>query len=244
MVDANNTAQDRDRPNGPETQEKAGPSDIQPPPIPDAPEETAIELREDSGDVEELEAEPEELPPDASSDMTSQESAQVISQLQEGNRKLHDKLLRARADFENFKKRHEREKADQIQAARKVIFRELLDIMDNFERALDSAEDESNPFVVGVKMIYRQFRDFMSQNDVQEINALGEEFNPHLHEAMAQQATAEVPENTVIEIFQKGYQYRNRLLRPAQVKVAIRLDNGNDVDSDKSATVEQSAEEN
>jgi len=179
---------------------------------------------EEREDVTETAIEPvdTETGEQAEEDLSEVETGQIIEQLQEGNRQLYNQLMRARADFENFKRRSRRDKELQITAARADLFRELLDVLDNFDRAMEAVDDPQSSFAVGVKLIHKQFLDCFSQHQIKEIPAMGLPFDPHLHEAMATMESDDHEENTVIEVFQKGYTMKDELLRPSKVKVATR----------------------
>lgn len=143
-----------------------------------------------------------------------------LERLKNENRELNARVLRVHADLENFRKRAAREKQESIKYANKQIFLNILDVLDNFERALSSAEDPKDNFVVGVAMIHKQLIDTMTQNGVEEIDAKGKAFDPYLHEAFAKEETDEFEDNTVMDVFQKGFLFHGSLLRPAKVKVA------------------------
>jgi len=151
----------------------------------------------------------------------------MIENLREGNQKLkaefdqaQEELLRSRADYENLKRRSQRERFEEIKRAKKAVFLQFLQILDNFERALQTSNKDRDTFVQGIEMIHKQFIDTLSQEHVYEIQAKGTPFNPHMHEAMTQIPTVDVPENTVVEVFQKGYSFNGELLRPSQVAVS------------------------
>ena len=148
----------------------------------------------------------------------------VVAALRTENENLRNQVLRARADFENARRRTDREKQDAIRFANKRIFFQLLGVMDNFERAIGASQDPEDPFTVGVLMIQKQLEDVLTQNGVQEVPALNRPFDPYLHEAFAKETSSEHPENTVIEVFQKGYKFNDQLLRPATVKVSTSPD--------------------
>jgi molecular chaperone GrpE len=134
---------------------------------------------------------------------------------------LKTRLLRSHADMENFKRRFERDKQDSIKFANKNIFLQLLDVLDNFDRAFSAAPDPKDNFVIGVNMIYKQLGEVLTQNGVEEINAMGRLFDPYLDEALAKEVSTEHPESTVLEVFQRGFRFHGSLLRPAKVKVAV-----------------------
>ncbi len=133
---------------------------------------------------------------------------------------LQDQYLRLYAEFDNFSKRTAKEKRETYGDATAKCVEQLLPVIDNFERAIDApCTDEQ--FKNGMVMIFTQFKGFMEKLGVKEIEALGAEFNPNIHQAIKQsEATEEFPENTVCEVFQKGYQIGDRLIRPAMVAVA------------------------
>ncbi len=134
---------------------------------------------------------------------------------------LRDRELRKLAEFENFKKRTEREKSEYFRFALGDFFRDLLPVLDNFERALghapSAADDE---YRQGIELIYRQFSDALKKRGLTEVPTAGT-FDPNVHEAVAREETAGVEPNTIVAVLQKGYFLNDRLLRPAFVKVAI-----------------------
>ena len=136
---------------------------------------------------------------------------------------LYDQLLRRQAEFENYRKRVERERTDAHHKARADVLVELLPVLDNFERALASLQGSGGDAASlrhGVELIHRQFKDALTKFGLQPVEALGQTFDPHLHEAVTIEATDEHKENTVIEEFERGYKLGDKLLRPAKVKVA------------------------
>lgn len=136
---------------------------------------------------------------------------------------LYDQLLRRQAEFENYRKRTERDRADAYQRARADVLMEMLPVIDNFERALSSLERTGNAdegIKHGVELIHRQFKDTLTKLGLQPIEAIGQTFDPNLHEAVTIVPTDEHEENTVVEEFERGYRLGDKLLRPAKVKVA------------------------
>ena len=175
---------------------------------------------------------PEAIQPEAVEAETPQ---MEIERLGEEAKSWQDRFMRARADFENFKRRAAREKQESVKYANKSILMRLLDVLDNFERALDAATDPQDSFVIGVNMIYRQLSDVLGQSGVEELDAEGKSFDPYYHEAFAQEPSDEHPENTVTEVFQKGYKFGGQLLRPAKVKVSTGpgLEEGDELQDDE-----------
>ncbi len=135
-----------------------------------------------------------------------------------------DKLLRATADFENFKKRAARERQEAISYANSGLLLKLIPVLDNFDMALASAALSSDAAAqsmqAGVKMIAAQLRAALVEAGLEEIDAAGQPFDPNFHEAVSQQETAAAPEGHVVQQLRKGYKLRDRLLRPATVIVA------------------------
>lgn len=133
---------------------------------------------------------------------------------------FRDRYLRTLADFENFRKRSEREKDDFKRYALVGVIRDLLPVIDNFERALEHAE-EDDEFHKGVALIYKQLFDVLQRNGLKPIGESGVRFDPNIHEAVVREEDPSVPSHTVVAVLQKGYFLYDRLLRPALVKVAV-----------------------
>ena len=166
---------------------------------------------------------PEESGSEAAGLVQTDWQAQIEALTQERTT-LYDQLLRRQAEFENFRRRTERERAEVNHRARADVMVEMLPVLDNLERALISADEdiseEGNALRHGVELIYKQFKDALAKLGLQPLNTVGEKFDPNLHEAVASEQSDEHKENTVIEEFQRGYKLGDRLLRPAKVKVA------------------------
>ncbi len=135
-----------------------------------------------------------------------------------------ERLLRTTADFENFKKRAAREKQEAIKYANEALLEKLIPVLDNFDMALTAAQTESTEaaqsLLKGISMIQQQFKSVLTGAGLEEINALGQAFDPKLHEAVAQRETTEAHEGQVIQQLRKGYKLKERLIRPATVVVA------------------------
>ncbi len=133
----------------------------------------------------------------------------------------YSKFLRACADFENYKKRVEKEKTDIKNFANETLIVEVLSVMDNFERALEHADEKSlDSLKQGVKLTVDQMFSLLKKYGLQEIKSVGEKFDPAVHHAISHEESEGVPPATVLKEFQKGYFLRGRLLRPAMVAVA------------------------
>jgi molecular chaperone GrpE len=132
-----------------------------------------------------------------------------------------DAFLRERAELENFKKRMQREKGEALRYAAEPIVRELLPVIDNLERAVESAAVEGDdPLLEGVRLVLKSALGILENHGVRRIDAGGQSFDPHLHEAIAQVDHPALAANQVVEQYLPGYQLHERLLRPAQVSVA------------------------
>lgn len=135
-----------------------------------------------------------------------------------------DRLLRATADFENFKKRAAREKQEAIKYANESLLQKLLPVLEHLDMALAAAQaaapTEGDSLHKGVNMISQQLKTVLTEAGLEEIDASGKAFDPHLHEAISQQETPDVPEGHVVQQLRKGYRLNGRLLRPASVVVA------------------------
>lgn len=134
---------------------------------------------------------------------------------------LTDRLKRTMAEFENFRKRTDKEKEQMFEVGAKSIIEKILPTVDNFERGLNavSEEDKSSPFVEGMNMVYKQLLSSLEECGVKQIEALGKEFDPNLHNAVMHEENEELGENIVSEEFQKGYTYRETVVRYSMVKV-------------------------
>lgn len=140
---------------------------------------------------------------------------------------LRDRSMRTLAEFDNFRKRTEREHRELRRYAASEPLRDFLEVLDNLERAL-AASGSLEDLKTGVEMILRQMQDVLRQQGVQAVAAEGEPFDPNVHEAVAREESDAVEEPTVTEEMQKGYLLHERLLRPSRVKVAVPSDGGAD----------------
>ncbi len=133
---------------------------------------------------------------------------------------LTDRVQRQMAEFENFRRRSETEKSQMFDVGAKSIVEKILPVVDNFERGLSTVEEGADPFSDGMLMIYKQLQTSLAEAGVTAIEAVGQEFNPDLHNAVMHVDDEEVAENIVVEEFQKGYMYRDQVVRHSMVKVA------------------------
>ena len=143
--------------------------------------------------------------------------------LQEELASEKEKSLRVQAEFVNFKRRKEEETSSMLRYANAEVFENLLPVIDNFERAIklddNDLTDEISKFLSGFKMIYGNFIDILNKNEVKEIEASGLEFDPNFHQAVLTEKDENKPGGVVLEVLQKGYLYKDKVIRPAMVKV-------------------------
>ena len=130
-----------------------------------------------------------------------------------------DQLMRTAAEFDNFKKRTEREKASVAEFAKAGLIKQLVPIIDNIDRA-SAADRESADYIKGIEMIVKQFESVVSNLNIEEIAKAGDSFDPNYHEAVMHIEDESVGENTVVEVLQKGYKIGSTVIRAAMVKVA------------------------
>lgn len=145
-----------------------------------------------------------------------------IASMQADLDRFRDLAMRSQADFENYKKRCAREKDEAIKYANKGLLEKLVSIVDHFELGLEAArgEGEKSPIYSGMSLVLKQLQDLLTENGLQPIEAVGQKFDPNLHEAIAHQPSAQVPEEHVISQSRRGYRFKDRLLRPSAVVVS------------------------
>jgi molecular chaperone GrpE len=145
-----------------------------------------------------------------------------IARLRQQVQELNDRLLRAQADFENFRRRTRQEKEELVHFGSARLIVELLPALDNMERALRSAQEthDVESLAKGVEMVYRQLREALEKEGLQELDVVGQPFDPNLHEAVMQVESDTYPPNTVVEELRKGYRLKNKIIRPSMVKVS------------------------
>jgi molecular chaperone GrpE len=164
---------------------------------------------------------------DAASQLPGPDLQAQVDALAQEKVSLYDQLLRRQAEFENYRRRIEREKSESYARARGEVLLELLPVVDNFERALSSlekSESDAAGLRHGIELIHKQFKDALTKFGLEPVESVGQVFDPHLHEAVTIEPTDEHEENTIIEEFQRGYKLGEKLLRPAKVKVAASPD--------------------
>lgn len=150
----------------------------------------------------------------------AEEEFSEIDKIKNEAKEVNEKYLRLQAEFQNFKKRTEKEKTDLYKYANEKVFADLLPLMDNMERALASTESGTDGIVEGLKMIKKSFDDIFSKNGIAVIEAMGAEFDPELHHAVMSDDSDDHDSEHVIEEFQKGYTLNGKVIRHSMVKVA------------------------
>ena len=146
-----------------------------------------------------------------------------LETLQRERDQFLDLLKRTQADFENYQKRNQREREQERRYWYGPLGLDLLPVLDNLERALAAAKqaNETGPLVQGVNMVLAQFLDLLKRHGITPIDAQGQPFDPHQHQAVMQQPSEEVPPNTVTQVLERGFMLHDRVLRPAKVAVSV-----------------------
>ena len=150
-------------------------------------------------------------------------------------KETHERLLRTAADLENFRKRTLKEREEAYLYGHQNLVKELLPTVDNLERAIEHARGEGadlEGLLQGVELVLRELQSVLARVGVAQIEAEGKPFDPALHEAMGAQPSADVPPNTVTQVFQKGYRLRERMLRPARVMISSAVGNPTESESE------------
>lgn len=187
------------------------------------------DIERDTKDVKEqevnseLEAVKEELEEQAREYQDKDEDREKeIEQYKKEIAELTDKYLRVSAEFQNYRRRTEKEKNEIFKYGSEKVIVDLLSVLDNFERAISSVEhkDVNNNFLDGIKMIYKQFKDILEKHGVKEIVCEGEEFDPNYHHAVLQEEVENKESNIILEVYEKGYTLNGKVIRPSMVKVS------------------------
>ena len=173
-------------------------------------------IEDAAGTVEDLEREMRETAEEAAGTGAEQDPTATA----EAPDPYRDRYVRAIADFDNFRKRTEREKADFFRYAVAIVLKDILPVLDNFDRALDHAA-EGDEFHKGVLLIYKQLFEVLEKHGLKPIDDKDVTFDPNIHEAVIREEDPSVPNHTVVAVLQNGYFLHDRLLRPALVKVAV-----------------------
>lgn len=156
---------------------------------------------------------------DTEKDTAAQEAAQKIEALEKELGSMNDKFLRTLAEYDNYRKRSVREKEQAYADSKAAVLAELLPVLDNFERAAGNKNAAAEDYQKGVDMIFVQLTDILKKLGVESFGEKGDPFDPNIHSAVMHEENADEPENTVSDVFSKGYQLGDKILRPAVVKV-------------------------
>jgi molecular chaperone GrpE len=160
-------------------------------------------------------------------------SADEVAKLRAEKDELTNTLVRRQADFDNYRKRVERERKEEARRGAGRLLHELLPVLDALERALRAHANPDDEYHKGVQLIHRHLWDTLSKNGLERIEAEGKQFDPHYHEAIERVETNEYPDGTIIQVVQEGYVFDGRVLRPSLVRVAVVPE---EADGDKSPT--------
>lgn len=194
-------------------------------------QETQEAMQEESGEAEEAENEETQNPKEETQTeegSTEPKKKKLFEKKDKKDKKdeqiadLTDKLTRQMAEFDNYRKRTEKEKSAMYEIGAKDVVEKILPVVDNFERGLQSVAEENkgDPFVQGMDKIYKHLMTTLEEIGVKPIEAVGQEFNPDYHNAVMHVEDEELGENVVADEFQKGYMYRDSVVRHSMVKVA------------------------
>ncbi len=142
-----------------------------------------------------------------------------IDELKEKKEKYQSRLKHLKADFANYKRRQREQRDKLILRTKRDLLKELIPVIDNFERAIDSSKAGNNGLVEGVNMIYKQLNQFLAAENVKQLGEKGEEFDPNCHNAVAREESGKYESDKILEVLQTGYQIEDEIIRPAMVKV-------------------------
>ena len=204
-----------------EETEAQEPEDIQEEAGEDSPEVEQEETDDEvsSEETKEAEEEPEEEPEDSKK---PRKFGRKKDKRDEQIAELQDKVTRQMAEFDNFRKRSEKEKAAMYSMGARDVLEKMLEVLDNFERGFDAVEedDQDDAFVQGMQMVYKQMLEALEKLGVKPIEAVGQPFDPNYHNAVMHEDNEEAGESEVVAEFQKGYMYHDDVIRHSMVKVA------------------------
>ncbi len=189
--------------------------------IPERPQREARPPQVGEGDEPVLEHPGAPPAPSAPADAAADEE---LDRLRKELQAANDRAVRLQADFENFRKRAMRERQESQQYGGQNLVKDLVSVVDNLDRAVEHAQQSEGgdlkSLLQGVELVQREFLAVLAKHNIHEIEAEGRPFDPNVHEAMAQAPSTTAPPNTIVSVFQKGYQLHDRLIRPARVVVA------------------------
>jgi len=179
---------------------------------PQTTEKTGLE---EAAESPELAPDPALDPADPTMDLAAERDRLVAEKAE-----IQDRFLRAQAEFQNFRKRAEKERAEFAEYASTEAIRALLPVLDDFERAL-RAESADREFKKGMELIHQRIYEALKKLGLEPLDSTGQPFDPHIHHAVEMQETDSAPDHTILDEYQRGYNFKGRLLRPAMVKVSV-----------------------
>jgi molecular chaperone GrpE len=183
----------------------------------------ANEEKENLNQSEEQEAaEAEVIDADTAEEFeTNAEGSEGLTQIEQEKNDLQERLLRVQAEYDNFRKRTQKEKEAASKYRSQDLAEALLPVVDNLDRALQTVQDEeaNKGFVDGIRMVHRQLLEAFDKQGIEAIETVGQPFDPHQHQAVMQVENADYEPNTVVQELQKGYKLKDRVIRPAMVQV-------------------------
>lgn len=185
-------------------------------------ESSANKVSEETGDDQDAQDAPEEEKADGQPEGSEapEEKADSVKTAEQQKKEDDEKYMRLMAEFQNYKKRVAKEKQDIQSFANEKIITELLEVLDNFERSLEHSSDADENYVKGMEMIFQQLKTAMEKAGLKEIQALGEDFDPAVHNAVMQEESDELESGKVSKVLQKGYKLNDKVIRAAMVAVA------------------------
>jgi molecular chaperone GrpE len=157
---------------------------------------------------------------DVGNDQANVDAASALAALATERDELKELLLRRQAEFDNYRKRTERERSEYLQYAGMELVRDMLPVLDDFDRAL-KVECGSPDYARGIEMIYSRMYETLRKMGLEPIESTGKPFDPHMHQAVERVETKDAPEGTILAEFQRGYMFKGKMLRPSMVKVAV-----------------------
>lgn len=184
-----------------------------------APEEDKV-VEEPLEEVEEAQPEETQESEEEAKNPEVEALEEKLKNAEAQNAELKDRLIRVQADFENFRKRAQREKEDISSHAKESVVSKLLPVLDNFDLAIEHGNTENmEAYSKGVELVAKQLKDVLADLGLKEVEALGQEFDPNFHHGVAVDQNPEIDDQKVTEVFQKGYELKGKVIRPAMVKV-------------------------
>lgn len=182
--------------------------------------ETEVELEVETVESEATETETAENTEEAKSEETKEDEVEVIIEEEEKEDPYQDRYMRLHAEFDNYRRRTAKEQLAMMERANGKLLGEFTEVVENFDRALSTEGQNIEDFTQGVKLIQDQFHTILTNNGLETIDPVGQEFDPNLHEALMQQPSEEIEEGKVITVFKKGYQLKGKVLSHAKVIVS------------------------